>query len=151
MIAIVCVDERNGMMFHGRRQSQDRVMREDMLRECRGRRLYMDTYSGDLFKNMSHEETEIVIADDFARRAGDGDSCFFEKMEVERTFLTDRDESRIEAIIMYHWNRRYPADTYFPISLSDGCLSDREWKLLRMEEFRGSSHERITKEVYQRI
>ena len=69
MIAIVCVDERNGMMFHGRRQSQDRVMREDMLRECRGRRLYMDTYSGDLFKNMSDEETKIVIADDFSRRA----------------------------------------------------------------------------------
>ena len=31
MIVMVCVDDKNGMMFNKRRQSQDRVLRQHML------------------------------------------------------------------------------------------------------------------------
>lgn len=144
MIAVVCVDEKYGMMFHSRRQSQDRVMRENMLGECRGKRLYMSPYSGRLFQNGS--DTEIDISEDFARKAGVGDFCFFEDAEILKQAFTDRYGSGIETVILYKWNRRYPADSYFPVNLSEGG-----WELLRTEEFSGSSHERITKEVYKRV
>ena len=34
MIAVVCIDDKGGMLFNRRRQSQDRLLREDLLREA---------------------------------------------------------------------------------------------------------------------
>ena len=50
---------------------------------------------------------------------------------------------RVEKIILYKWNRHYHADHYFDISLLDG------WVLNDIVDFKGSSHEKITREVYQ--
>ena len=47
----------------------------------------------------------------------------------------------IEKVILYHWNRDYPADVYFPVDLS-------VWKCVETKEFAGSSHEKITRERY---
>ena len=41
MILIVCVDDHNGMMFNHRRQSQDRILRGDIL-ELTGRKNPVD-------------------------------------------------------------------------------------------------------------
>ena len=41
MIVIVCVDQRNGLGFNGRRQSRDRMVAADILKESAGRRLWM--------------------------------------------------------------------------------------------------------------
>ena len=38
MILIVCVDDHNGMMFNHRRQSQDRVLRADILELTDGKK-----------------------------------------------------------------------------------------------------------------
>ena len=35
MIAVVCVDDRGGMLFNRRRQSQDRLLRQDLLEEAK--------------------------------------------------------------------------------------------------------------------
>lgn len=138
MIAVVCVDEKNGMMFHGRRQSQDRILRENLLLECGGRRLYMNEYSARLFKD--NEGADIRVSEDFLCDAGEVDFCF-----AEDTDIGDYLE-KIESVILYKWNRRYPADVFLSVSLSEG-----NWVLERTEEFEGSSHERITKEVYRKI
>ena len=45
MIAAVCIDDRGGMLFNHRRQSQDRLLREDLLAEAAGRPLWMNSYS----------------------------------------------------------------------------------------------------------
>ena len=45
MILIVCVDDHNGMMFNHRRQSQDRVLRADILELTDGKKLWMNAYS----------------------------------------------------------------------------------------------------------
>lgn len=50
-------------------------------------------------------------------------------------------ENRIEKIVLYYWNRKYPADQYFPIDLT-------EWTETGREEFPGNSHEKITKVIY---
>ena len=49
MIVIVCVDQRNGLAFNGRRQSRDRMVAADILKESAGRRLWMTPSSLRLF------------------------------------------------------------------------------------------------------
>lgn len=141
MIVIACVDEKNGMMFHGRRQSRDRILQEDVLRECKGKKLYMNSRSYALFKDDVKSDIELCVAEDFLDRAGKEDYCFTEDGNAMADYLEE-----IQAVLVYRWNRRYPADVYFPIDLAaDGW----EWK--SREEFQGSSHERITKERYHRL
>lgn len=48
-----------------------------------------------------------------------------------------------EGLIVYRWNRTYPADLFLTLPLE-------QWTLVRQEEFAGSSHQNITKEVYTR-
>lgn len=137
MIVIVCIDDRNGMMFHNRRVSQDRVQRRDMLRECEGKILYMSAYSKKMFCGSTAHD--ISVSDDFLEKAGKGEYCFVEDADMAGC------QERIEGVILYRWNRSYPADIYFTLNLADGG-----WVRERAEEFEGFSHEKITKEVYRR-
>ena len=134
MIAIVCIDDKGGMLFNHRRQSQDRMLRADLLREAARRPVWMNAYSARQFGAPAEN---LRVAEDFPDRAGSGELCFVE----------DRDLSplagKLEGLILYRWNRTYPADLYFTLSLEG-------WTLERREEFAGSSHECITREVYRR-
>ena len=134
MIIVVCIDDKGGMLFNRRRQSRDRLLREDLLRETAGRPLWMNGYSAGQFDQASEN---IRVAEDFASRAGAGEYCFFETTDPA-PYLDAAEE-----IILYRWNRQYPADRYFPLPL-------KGWRLERSGDFPGSSHELITKEVYQR-
>ncbi|WP_461880925.1 hypothetical protein [Fusicatenibacter sp.] len=52
-------------------------------------------------------------------------------------------EEKIEKMIVFWWNRRYPSDRKLDLNLS-------AWKKTSEEEFAGYSHEKVTKEVYER-
>ena len=73
----------------------------------------------------------------FLEKAGPGEYCFVEDKDVVPY------ESRIEEVILCHWNRDYPADMYFKMDLGS-------WKLAETQEYAGSSHEKITEERYVR-
>ena len=47
----VCVDDRNGMLFAGRRQSMDSRLREEFLNMTEPARIWMDTYTAGQFKD----------------------------------------------------------------------------------------------------
>ena len=102
MNIIVCIDKRNGMMFNGRRQSQDKKLRERVMELCAGSRLLMNEYSGLQFS----EYADILISDDFLSQALGGDFCFIEGEELPPV-------ETIEKVLVFHWNRDYPADQYF--------------------------------------
>ena len=137
MIPIVCIDDKNGTMFNRRRQSQDRLLRSDVLREAAGRRLWMNAYS---YRQFAQEEGgTITVEEDFLQRAGAGELCFVEGLPLLPHL------ERMEGLILYRWNRVYPADTRLDLPVGEA-----PWTLLSREEFPGSSHERITKEVYGR-
>ena len=111
MKIIVCVDNQNGMMFNHRRQSQDRVLRKRILELTGGKKLWMNAYSQKQFLqvngNMSKEQEQSgqIQADEaFLEKAGPGEYCFVENKDVVPY------ESRIEEVILCHWNRDYPAD-----------------------------------------
>ena len=130
MHVIVCADDKLGMCFAGRRQSQDRLLREDLLALTKGVPLWMEPYSAKQFAGIFEN---FRIAEDFTRKALPGEYCFCERQLPE---------TGVESVILYRWNRHYPADTVFP----------RQWlqsrTLQESREFAGSSHETITREVY---
>lgn len=138
MIVIAAVDDNNGMMFNRRRQSQDRNLRNYILEMVKGSRLFMNEYTYRQFAEMG-EVGSICVAENFLECATDDDYCFVENMALSAY------ETSVSKFILFKWNRRYPADFYFDIS-----LSEPKWKLTETEDFRGSSHEKITREVYER-
>lgn len=134
MILVVCIEERRGMLFHGRRLSKDRVVRQDLLRQAEHTQLWMNAYTAKQFDGI--ENSKIRVFEDCLQEAGTGEYCFVENQEIDSVL------PKAEGMILYHWNRRYPADRYLPV------LPDT-WKLISQEEFGGHSHEKITKEIYQ--
>ena len=136
MYLIAAVDDRNGMLFNHRRQSQDRVLREKILELAGKSRLWMNGYSRKQFapENISG----IHTAEDFLAQAGEEDYCFVEDQAVSPF------KERIKELYLFKWNRKYPGDFFFDLDVTEGC-----WKLIRTEEFVGSSHEKIILEVYR--
>ena len=135
MKVIVCVDDNNGMMFNNRRQSRDRVLIGDLLNTAKEGRLYIAPYSNILFQNI----TTLIESETLLDEAGSNDYCFIEN----KTLLPYSD--RIDELIIYRWNRTYPADMHLDIDPEALSL-----KLVSTIEFAGSSHEKITKELYKK-
>lgn len=135
MNVIVCLDDKNGMMFNRRRQSRDRAVCARIAALTAGSVLRMAPYSAELF---GPEIPDACIGDDFLENAGLGEYCF-----VENAPLAPWVE-RIERLTVFRWNRVYPADVRLDLELPGA------WHLARTEDFPGHSHDRITMEVYER-
>ena len=114
MILITVVDDRMGMCFNRRRLSRDRVLSDKILALTNEKVLWMSSYSEKLFDSVKH--SQINIDDDCLREAAAGEYCFVETEDP----ATAKDW--IEQIILFKWNRRYPADVFFSIDLN-------RWKL----------------------
>lgn len=130
MKIIVCVDKSNGMLFNSRRQSQDEELRKRIIEISKNSKLLMNDYSAKQFENKNN----IFISENFLNEAEKENYCFIENSEIPTEGL--------EEIIIYKWNRKYPADTYFEIDLKKG------FKKISSTDFSGSSHEKITEEIY---
>jgi len=79
----------------------------------------------------------VKLRADFFEKINGEDFCFIEDVDVS-TFI-----DKVDKIILYNWNRHYPADKHFNIRLD-------EWVMVSEEEFTGSSHEKITERIYVR-
>lgn len=134
MNIIVCVDKNNGMMFNNRRQSQDQVLRARVIELCKGSRLLMNEYSARQFSEYSN----IIVSNNYLSEALPNDYCFIEDGILPPT-------EAIESVLLFNWNRRYPSDVTFDLDLKQNCF-----KCQTTEEFAGSSHEKITLEIYKR-
>ena len=133
MIVITCVDDDMGMLFNSRRQSKDSVLRKRILEKTSGQRLWMNHYSAKQFED--DDAPQINVEEDFLLETTSGDYCFVETQPLQPY------EKWIEKLILYRWNRKYPSDLKFDLDL-------RGWKLTESTDFIGSSHDRITEEVY---
>lgn len=135
MILIACVDDKGGMAFNHRRQSQDRLLRSALMDLAGSRPVWMNAYSAGQFE--PEYAGRLRVAEDCLDRAGPGELCFVE------TQATAALESRVEEVVLFRWNRRYPADTWFDLP-----GFPRNWHLIRQQDFPGHSHDTITQEVY---
>ncbi len=135
MNIIVCIDDEYGMLFNLRRQSRDRLIRERILMLTKGKKLWMNLYSAKQFEEECAEN--MFVDEAFLHNAGNGDYCFVETEDITKYI------PKIEKIVLYRWNRRYPSDFKFSLDLSD-------WTMESTFEFAGSSHEKITEEIYRK-
>ncbi|MBR5227963.1 MAG: ribonuclease Z [Clostridia bacterium] len=135
MIAIVCVDERNGMLFNNRRQTKDRVLIKHIVEKVGDCKLWINGFSSNLFKEYIGEKVDI--SEDFYVKAKENDYCFVEEVSLSPF------EDKIDKLIIYNWNRLYPADKFLEIQLD-------KWYLESEKEVKGSSHEKITERIYLR-
>lgn len=129
MKVAVCIDDNNGMMFNMRRQSRDRELIKEFVTYANGSKIFIKPFSKILF-----EEYEVEIDENMMSVAEKNDFCFVEDENV----ISYKD--KIDELVIYKWNRKYPADFIF--EMPDG------FSLKETEDFEGSSHEKITKEVY---
>ena len=134
MIVIACVDDRMAMLFNRRRQSQDAALRQRLLQRAAGRTIWMSEYSARQFADCQADN--IRVSDHCADQAGAGELWF---VEDGRELIGARGA---EELVLYRWNRSYPGDVTFPWPLTG-------WKLVETADFPGTSHEKITEEVYR--
>ena len=125
MILITCIDNSNGIMFNKRRVSKDALLIERLKGITKENKVYVSEYSKPLFEGFDN----LVLS--------------IEKLtNNDFYFLEDEDYTgNIDKIIIYKWNRDYPADKYFDIDLSS-------YELISTQDFQGSSHDLITEEIY---
>ena len=120
------------MIFNQRRQSRDIELCRRVLSLTAGK-LYMNAYSAKIFP----ESDKIIVCEDFLEKAGENDFCFCE-CAIETL-------ENVTGIIIYRWNRLYPADKRFTFDLE--ALG---YTKISSEEFIGSSHPVITEEIYRK-
>jgi len=132
MILAVCVDDKLGMLFNKRRQSKDREQRKDLL-SLTDQTLWVNEYTAKQFTE--DEKMWLNIQEDYLDDIGEDDLCFVENLPISDY------ESKVTKLILYRWNRIYPSDVRFPFDLSD-------WELESEYEFKGYSHDTITRCIY---
>lgn len=130
MKVAVCIDKEGGMMFFGRRQSMDRILREKMFSLTQGK-IFVNEFTADQFEN----KDGLHISESFLQEAGEQDLCFVENVKF--------DINKVNTLYIFNWNRLYPSDVTFNYTL-DG------FKKIKTEKFEGSSHPKITLETYTR-
>ena len=132
MTLILCLDGQGGMMFGTKRQSKDSALIRRLLSKTQGKRLVVSPYTAALFA----EKEELIVAEEPASLCGKNDFFF-----AENTALPTEG---IDTLLIYRWNRRYPATRFFKIPTDGYVLKERV-------DFPGSSHELITEERWERI
>ncbi|MBR5295735.1 MAG: ribonuclease Z [Clostridia bacterium] len=131
MTLIVCIDKKGGMMFGDRRQTKDLLLCERILNITKEKNLFLSPYSAPLFS----EKKDLVVSENPAETAGKEDFLF-----IENTPLPTKE---ITKIYLYQWNRPYPATRFLSYD-----PSKEGFTLLKKENFKGSSHEKITEEIW---
>ena len=134
MKAILTLDDKNGMMFNNRRQSRDSAVNQKICNIVNQKTLFINPYSEKLFDGLDVCKN---VSDDFLTLAEKDDFCFIENVDVPI--------EQCEEIFIFRWNRIYPADRFFNVDLVGNGFS-----LKSSEELVGSSHEKITLEIFEK-
>ena len=80
MILIVCIDEKNGMIFNNRRQSRDRILTNHIIEMTKDKTLWITEFSKDIFDVADNKH--IMIDNYFYEKADKEDFCFVEDIDV---------------------------------------------------------------------
>lgn len=130
MTIYVCLDDRNGMLFNNRRQSRDAAVLDDIRASIPGT-LTIDPFSEKLIRSA---EIPYVLTEGTPEQ----DAHFFLENRAPADLVPTA-----STVVIYRWNRHYPADVCWNMDLAEYGFS-----LTEACEFPGKSHEKITKEVY---
>ncbi len=135
MTVIFFLDDNKGMLFNNRRQSRDAVALEDIGTYLQGE-LHITEFS-EKYISCSGLPYKVVSS----LEINDDNEAFY---LVENYSVKDQ-LVKIDRIIIYWWNRTYPSDMqidFEPIEYG--------FTLKSQFEFAGKSHEKITREIFER-
>lgn len=90
-------------------------------------------------RSSSTAVTSCCMKKKFLVEANRGAYCF-----VEAALLLPFADA-VDSVTLYKWNRTYPGDFYFDLPVGEA-----PWHLAESCDFVGSSHDKITEEVYKR-
>ncbi len=79
MKVIVCVDEKNGMLFNNRRQSRDSKVIERILEIVAEKRLNITEFSKNLFTDLN-----VNIVDNSLENVAENEYVFVENIDINR-------------------------------------------------------------------
>lgn len=167
MTGIVCLDQEDGLLFNGRRQSRDRVVTEKILSMTEGNPLWMSAYSRRIFP----EDAPVCVAEDLleklaepaesARKAAEQAESAQKELEREEAAqkepwqqpekasfclieeAVDLENEAIDEWLVFRWKRVYPADVFLK-------FPEDSWEKELIETFAGYSHEEIDLERYRK-
>ena len=134
MTAIVCIEDRGGILFLNRRVGRDIAVCRDIAKDHGT--VCMTEYSLPLFQEV---QINTCVRKSPLSDGELGDVCFIENGEILNNI------NKISHLIIYRWNRRYPSDV--KLGFEPQALG---FKLVSTVDFEGQAHEKITKEIYLR-
>ena len=135
MTAIVCVEDRGGILFLKRRVSRDREVYRDIAENYI--KVYMTSYSLPLFDGVKINTGVRLLPISEGER---GEVCFVESGEIADNI------HKISRLVIYRWNRTYPSDVKLGFE-----PEEMGFKRVSTTELVGYSHEKITKDIYEKI
>lgn len=125
MKLIFCIEEKNGYLFFGKRQSKDAELIKWLAQYVGKDGLYASAYSAPLFEGF-----------DVLREKTDDGYYFVENEAYPKDNITE--------LVLCRWNRAYPSDKF--VDLDPDALG---LKLSEAHDIAGSSHDKITIEIYK--
>lgn len=131
MRVIACIDDNFGMLFGGKRQSRDSKVLEDIKNHFEP--IVILPFSEKL---IAPSGISFKIKEDISE-IGANETLFIESIDPVAFY------DRIDEIIIYKWNRKYLSDMRLTLDL-------KSFKKVSTCEFVGSSHDKITREVYKK-
>lgn len=135
MTVAVCISDGGGMLFNKRRQSKDKAVIADILKQVEGKKILISNFSLPLF--FDHKTHVDAVSNPLALAAND--SFVF----VEDQGISEH-KQKITELLIYKWNRKYPYDFKLDIDPEmEGMY------LSEIVEFEGNSHEKITRERWK--
>ena len=134
MTIVICADKNGGTLFNNRRQSRDSKLIEDMVSFSRDKAIFASPYSEKLFEGL---DVKLKVRDNPIRASKRDSVCFIENVSPKEY------KKEIDEVVLYHWNRHYPADFSFDLDMEG-------YTLISTVELVGSSHDKITKEVWKK-
>ena len=135
MTVIFCLDENKGMLFNDRRLSRDAMVFEDIKTYLTGT-LKINSFSEKL---VAASGINYEILKNFVTNSDLESFYYIENISVKENL------DKIDRIIVYWWNRKYPSDTKL-----DFDPLECGYKSTSVYEFVGKSHEKITREIFER-
>lgn len=136
MTVFICIEDRGGMLFMNRRLSKDREVISDIAKSVGDGILYISEFSEALF---SESDISVMSVSNPLDCAADGDFSFIENLPLKDA------ASKIKTLVIYKWNRKYPFDLSIDIEPQKCGFS-----LVEAYDFKGYSHDKITKEIYKK-
>ena len=136
MKIVVCVSDGGGLTFNNRRQSKDVKMIENLSNLTEDSIVYTNDFSAPLFEDST---LSVLSVSNPLDSAGKEDYVFAEN------FALNEKKEEISRLVIYKWNRKYPYDRRLDVSPEEMGMS-----LVETIDFEGKSHEKITREIWER-